>query len=356
MEPPPKSLLHLRDNEQKILEIINKILQMLTGEVPVRCEDVTVHLSIEEWEYLEGHKDQYKEVLTEEHQDLTPQDEYSNRPQRSPSPQDGTTRNDNAPEHRQIDDLVIVKVEENEDYYGAEIPCEEEDSNISTGDDCSRGSGKHGNTTQDAYEDHLIPPTAQHSGGLPCAATTPTEPSSEQSQVPQPFPWSEYREYCRNRAKMLNQRTILRDEKQFSCPECKKTFSYKSNLYDHLKVHTGERPYLCSDCGKCFTRRSDLVRHQRTHSGERPYSCPVCRKNFAMKSVLAGHEKIHTGERPFTCLECGKSFKRKFSLVVHQRIHTGERPFSCPECKKSYTNKKQVMLHRRKHAEAESIA
>ncbi|XP_044132603.1 gastrula zinc finger protein XlCGF53.1-like [Bufo gargarizans] len=60
--PPPHSLIHEEIIAQKILELIHKMVELLTGEVPIRCQDVTVYFSMEEWEYVEGHKDLYKEV------------------------------------------------------------------------------------------------------------------------------------------------------------------------------------------------------------------------------------------------------------------------------------------------------
>ncbi|KAM3922876.1 uncharacterized protein RB166_011939 [Leptodactylus fuscus] len=69
--PPPHSLIHEEINGQKILELTNKMIELLTGEVPIRCQDVTVYFSMEEWEYLEGHKDVYKEVMMEDQQPLT---------------------------------------------------------------------------------------------------------------------------------------------------------------------------------------------------------------------------------------------------------------------------------------------
>ncbi|KAM8924014.1 uncharacterized protein RCH25_008776 [Pelodytes ibericus] len=52
-EPQPHSLIHERNNEQKILKLTNKIIQLLTGE---------------EWLYLEGHKNGSKDVTMENHQ------------------------------------------------------------------------------------------------------------------------------------------------------------------------------------------------------------------------------------------------------------------------------------------------
>ncbi|XP_068113194.1 uncharacterized protein [Hyperolius riggenbachi] len=69
--PSPHFLISENQNKQKILEVIRKMMELLTGVVPVRCQDVTVCFSMEEWQYIEGHKDLYKDAKMENQPPLT---------------------------------------------------------------------------------------------------------------------------------------------------------------------------------------------------------------------------------------------------------------------------------------------
>ncbi|XP_073435958.1 uncharacterized protein [Dendrobates tinctorius] len=142
--PPPHPLIHEDINDQKILELIYKMIELLTGEVPIRCQDVAVYFSVEEWEYLEGHRDLYKNVIMEVPQPLTSPDLSSKRttPERCPRPllpQDCNQEDPSVPQDHQGEDLTHINTTET--YMRGDEWCKEEIPTYDyPADDCTRSS------------------------------------------------------------------------------------------------------------------------------------------------------------------------------------------------------------------------
>lgn len=126
--------------------------------------------------------------------------------------------------------------------------------------------------------------------------------------------------------------------KNFTCDQCGKSFSQKGNLAGHLLTHSTSRPFSCAVCDKTFKTLMRLRKHLDVHSGRKAHVCQVCGRDFRERGTLRAHVRIHTGAMPYCCDYCGKSFRFKGVLTTHRRQHTGERPYSCLECQHHFTN------------------
>ncbi|TRY66928.1 hypothetical protein TCAL_08036 [Tigriopus californicus] len=135
------------------------------------------------------------------------------------------------------------------------------------------------------------------------------------------------------------------------CPDCPKSFRYKTRLVQHALVHIDKsqrsRNYDCSLCEKSFFRSADLWAHKKIHSGSR-YTCDLCGKSLSSSGSLHNHRLMHKGKR-FHCSICGLEFVYKQKFDNHRLQHEGKKPFECDECHMGFVHKQSWLAHLRIH-------
>jgi len=128
--------------------------------------------------------------------------------------------------------------------------------------------------------------------------------------------------------KQENVKEVKTSKKQYACsyPGCGRIFNDSSNRKKHERTHDANRErFFCTEdgCKKSYSTKTDLSIHMKVHKGEFTHKCthPNCSKAFVRLSELYAHERTHDNILPHLCNICGKRFREKSRLRIHEESH-----------------------------------
>ncbi|XP_069799695.1 gastrula zinc finger protein XlCGF66.1-like [Dendropsophus ebraccatus] len=360
--------------------------QLLNGEVPVKCGDISIYFSMEEWDYIEEHKDLYKDLMAKNHQPISAVRVLSNLSSdlQDDDDLDCSSLKDGAEDAENTEqveppanptEIVISEV-------GGSI------QSVEQVEETVKESEKEEEVI-DITDHSLVPDTLQESHPASCLEREPIQTSyvsqefhredytnnfpcdpydvvnlisNSVSDHHKPFSLGEnflpehsasweniHTARRKSRKQDLHSRNDYLEYEPINedpLDDYENDFSYKSCITLHQESLT---PYICGECGRCFNSEPSLAEHMKTHSAERPYRCNDCGREFEYRSRLIVHQRTHNGDRPHKCEECGKDFNYRSRLLVHQRKHTGVKPHKCHQCGKQFDYKSHLLRHQRTH-------
>ncbi|XP_037674891.1 zinc finger protein 446 isoform X3 [Choloepus didactylus] len=122
--------------------------------------------------------------------------------------------------------------------------------------------------------------------------------------------------------------------KPYTCEQCGRGFDWKSVFVIHHRTHAGGQGARAPGPAVGAAERPPQgpwepgpPRHlRRALGGPRCYSCEECGRSFSWKSQLVIHRKSHAGQRRHHCVDCGRGFDWKSQLVIHRKSHRPEAP------------------------------
>ncbi|XP_063793660.1 zinc finger protein 888-like [Pseudophryne corroboree] len=363
-------------------------MHLLTGEVPIKCGDISIYFSMEEWDYIEEHKDLYKDVVVKNHQslsalrmqteqcsDLLEEDvecvsiKDAEEDANSKEDIDPIALSPNIPVGEVTDHILTVEQVEETDE-GSKLKDEEERITDITDDSVGMRTLEESHqvaSTEGLLQSTYVPQEYQEEEFDPNFTNESYDVanliSSSLCGQPKPFSldekyipenngsWENVQHLKRKSRKQdlhskkdyIDLETIHEDDQ---IDEFDSNFSYKHCLDVHQESST---PYICGECGRCFISEPALAEHMKKHSVEKPHRCNECGREFEYRSRLIVHQKTHSGDKPHKCNECGKDFNYRSRLLVHQRKHTGVKPHKCNQCGKQFDYKSHLLRHQRTH-------
>ncbi|XP_068111862.1 zinc finger protein 383-like isoform X2 [Hyperolius riggenbachi] len=358
--------LILERHNKDILEVVNRMTEHLTGEVSIRCQDVSIYFTMEEWQYIEGHRDLYKDVMIEQELFMSA-NSFDHRP-------DGLCTSTSLPQVSSNDPPAavsspgrVVSIVKRISKSKSKLKRRKMGS-LKTAD-----KSKSFTNSREPVNDEI---NVSQKDGINGNKKAPTVESAKKDTA-KVFKCTLCIKFFQRNVDLVRHRRNHRMQ-NLTCTMCGNQFCLLSGFEDSraekdkpicgkckteklkttksaeqkvgvVKRNCAEKEYSCSECGKHYKSKEFLHRHMTRHLGRDHIQCPECDKTFTDQQSLQTHVRVHTGERPFTCSECGKGFANTTNLQIHCQIHTGEKPFACSECEKTFRYKSHLKAHQRFH-------
>lgn len=97
--------------------------------------------------------------------------------------------------------------------------------------------------------------------------------------------------------------------------------SRSSSTSNCWKRRRNNSEYTCAECLQRFTRADTLSRHA-SETEHLAYRCnaPDCDKSFSSRTALSRHARIHLAAENHSCCWCHKPFNRKDNWIRHQAL------------------------------------
>lgn len=126
----------------------------------------------------------------------------------------------------------------------------------------------------------------------------------------------------------MSENNIKISQKSFQCHVCKKLFSLKENLYEHMKLF--HSIYMSSICNARYTSINKLLKHYlRQHIIFKRKECCVCYEKFDTPVSLKRHMIVH-------CLKTIRSKKDTLPVDVEINCSSSKKENKCKGCHKRF--------------------
>ncbi|XP_053578045.1 zinc finger protein 436 isoform X4 [Bombina bombina] len=395
----------------KIIDIANKIICLLTGKVPLKFEDIAIYFSMDEFEYLEDHKDIYKDLIMPENNICCPPG--SNSINEEVAHEDNLNDNicesvgsdptepqsphsQSLPKVERVFTLRSIKVEP-EDHYGegsldswmvqgvnggglcgsdvmgteSSLPAPEPNG-AELNNRLSLFHVKPEPSDEDTQDSVMYEYIDKDTSQRPASPQQSEDYDVSASRSIKEEPAESYDEYSQE-SEMAGDNSRGQPQSVSSSDpivEYDENACYIKVELDASSDEDSQQSGMTASSDRGFGWENDNQEDKnvqgqicyecsemvkinphlriRTSEGD-PFTCIICFRSLRKTGDIKKNKKSCSKEKSYICDKCGKDFADKSSLSRHSKTHIKERPFSCSVCGKTFSCKTHVVVHERIH-------